>query len=371
MKIIDGTYVSAKIFADTAEDYALAQIRQLCSLEAFAGCKIRVMPDVHPGKVGTIGFTATAGSKLLPNVVGIDIGCGITLAKLKQKKAEFQKLDTVIRENIPSGFQIRKKAHRFSGEARLEDLKCRRHIHMEKALLSLGTLGGGNHFIEIDKDDEGFLYAAIHSGSRHLGKEVAEHYLREGQNYLKGLGTQVPYELTYLEGSLREDYLHDMQVLQEFASLNRGIILDELERGMKWKVQEVFSSVHNYVDVSHSTPILRKGAVSAREGERVILPVNMRDGILLGVGLGNEDWNYSAPHGAGRLIKRDSVKHKFTVSDFKAEMKGIYCSCIGKGTLEEAPFAYRSLEELKGQIADTVEIQQRLRPVYNYKAGSK
>lgn len=371
MKIIDGTYASAKIFADTAEDYALAQIRQLCSLEAFAGCKIRVMPDVHPGKVGTIGFTATAGPKLLPNVVGVDIGCGITLAKLKQKKAEFQKLDTVIRENIPSGFQIRKKAHRFSGEARLEDLKCRRHIHMEKALLSLGTLGGGNHFIEIDKDDEGVLYAAIHSGSRHLGKEVAEYYLREGQNYLKGLGAQVPYELTYLEGSLREDYLHDMQVLQEFASLNRGIILDELERGMKWKVQEVFSSVHNYVDVSHSTPILRKGAVSAREGERVILPVNMRDGILLGVGLGNEDWNYSAPHGAGRLIKRDSVKHKFTVSDFKAEMKGIYCSCIGKDTLEEAPFAYRSLEELKGQIADTVEIQQRLRPVYNYKAGSK
>lgn len=371
MKIVDGAYASAKVFTDAAEDYAIAQIQQLCSLEAFAGCKIRVMPDVHPGKVGTVGFTATAGPKILPNVVGIDIGCGITLAKLKQKKAEFQKLDTVIRENIPSGFQIRKKAHRFSGEASLEDLKCSRHIHMEKAKLSLGTLGGGNHFIEIDKDGEGCLYAAIHSGSRHLGKEVAEYYLREGQGYLKGLGKQVPYELTYLEGHLREGYLHDMQILQEFASLNRGIILDELVRGMKWKVQEVISSVHNYVDTSCNPPVLRKGAVSAREGEQVILPVNMRDGILLGTGLGNEDWNYSAPHGAGRLIKRDAVKHKFTVSDFKAEMRGIYCSCIGKDTLDEAPFAYRSLEEIKGQIADTVEIQQRLCPVYNFKAGSK
>lgn len=371
MKIVDGVYTSAKIFTDTVEDYALAQIQQLCNLEAFAGCKVRVMPDVHPGKVGTIGFTATAGPKILPNVVGIDIGCGITLAKLKQKKAEFQKLDTVIRENVPSGFQIRKKAHRFCGEIPLEDLNCRRHIHMEKARLSLGTLGGGNHFIEIDKDEEGFLYVAIHSGSRHLGKEVAEHYLREGQNYLKGQGKQVPYELTYLEGSLREEYLHDMEILQEFASLNRSIILDELARGMKWKVQEVFSSVHNYVDISDGTPILRKGAVSARKGEQVILPVNMRDGVLLGTGLGNEDWNYSAPHGAGRLLKRDFVKHKFTVSDFKAEMKGIYCSCIGKDTLDEAPFAYRSLEEIKGQIADTVEIKERLRPVYNFKAGNK
>lgn len=371
MKIVDGAYTSAKIFTDTAEDYALAQIQQLCDFEAFAGCRVRVMPDVHPGKVGTIGFTATAGPKILPNVVGIDIGCGITLAKLKQKKAEFQKLDTVIRENIPSGFQIRKKAHRFSGEILLEELRCCRHIHMEKARLSLGTLGGGNHFIEIDKDGEGFLYAAIHSGSRHLGKEVAEYYLREGQDYLKEQGKQIPYELTYLEGSLREDYLHDMQILQDFASLNRGIILDELARGMKWKVQDVFSSVHNYVDTSHGTPILRKGAVSARKGERVALPVNMRDGILLGMGLGNEDWNYSAPHGAGRLIRRDSVKNMFTVSDFKAEMKGIYCSCIGKDTLDEAPFAYRSLDEIKEQVAETVELQQRLRPVYNFKAGSK
>lgn len=368
---LKGKYNEAKVFTDVVDDSSLSQVMLLLNQEFVQGLKIRMMPDIHAGAGCTIGTTMTIADKIVPNLVGVDIGCGMETVRVRERHTELQKLDKLIYEKIPSGFNIREKTHKYFDEIDLTELCCYKEIDARRAEKSLGTLGGGNHFIEIDKDDEGFLYAAIHSGSRHLGKEVAEYYLREGQNYLKGLGTQVPYELTYLEGSLREDYLHDMQVLQEFASLNRGIILDELERGMKWKVQEVFCSVHNYVDVSHSTPILRKGAVSAREGERVILPVNMRDGILLGVGLGNEDWNYSAPHGAGRLIKRDSVKHKFTVSDFKAEMKGIYCSCIGKGTLEEAPFAYRSLEELKGQIADTVEIQQRLRPVYNYKAGSK
>lgn len=371
MKTVTGAYASAKIFTDNVEDYALAQIQQLCDHEAMEGCKVRIMPDVHPGKVGTIGFTSTVGSKVLPNVVGIDIGCGITIAKLKQKKAEFQKLDTVIRENVPAGFQIRKKPHRFCEEAALPDLRCSRQIHMERAKLSLGTLGGGNHFIEVGQDEEGFLYAAIHSGSRHLGKEVTEYYLREGQAFLKENGRQVPYELTWLEGGLKEDYLHDLQVVQEYAEWNRNIILDELARGMKWKVQQVFSSAHNYIDNSGAGLILRKGAVSAREGEDVVIPINMRDGILVGTGLGNGDWNYSAPHGAGRLFKREDVKHKFTVSDFKSEMKGIYCSCIGKDTLDEAPFAYRGAEEIMGCIADTVKVQQRLRPVYNFKAGGK
>ncbi len=371
MKTVNGTYTSAKIFTDTVEDYAVAQIQQLCNCEAFEGCKVRVMPDVHPGKVGTIGFTAVLRDKVLPNVVGIDLGCGITIAKLKQKKAEFQKLDTIIRENIPSGFQIRKKAHRFCEEAVLSDLKCYHHIHAQKANLSIGTLGGGNHFIEIDQDKEGFLYAAIHSGSRHLGREVVEYYLREGHKYIKEHGLDIPYELTYLEGSLMEAYLHDLLIIQEYAKLNRKAILDELVRGMKWKVQDVFSSVHNYIDCSQKETILRKGAISARMGEQVVIPVNMRDGILLGVGLGNEDWNYSAPHGAGRLIKREYVKNQFTVSDFKREMKGIYCSCIGKDTLDEAPFAYRGLEEILEQVTETVTIQQRLIPVYNFKAGSK
>ncbi len=380
MKIVNGVYTSAKIFTDTIEDYALAQIKQLCDFEALKGCKVRIMPDVHPGKVGTIGFTAVIGGKVLPNVVGIDIGCGITVAKLKQKRIEFQKLDTVIRENIPSGYKIRKKIHRFSNkiiscetnakEGILSDLRCSHHIHLERAKLSLGTLGGGNHFIEIDQDEEGVLFVVIHSGSRHLGKEVTEYYLREGQKYLKERERHIPYELTYLEGKLKEDYLYDLQMIQEFAEWNRRTILDELIKGMKWKIQDIFSSVHNYIDISKEEAILRKGAISARKGETVIIPINMRDGVLIGTGLGNPDWNYSAPHGAGRLIKREYVKDKFTVSDFKTEMKGIYCSCIGKDTLDEAPFAYRGIDEIMENITETVEIQKRLQPIYNFKAGN-
>lgn len=369
MKEVNGVYTSAKIFTNTIEDYALAQIQMLCNNEAFTGCKVRVMPDVHPGKVGTIGFTSTIGVRILPNVVGIDIGCGMLAGKLKQKKTEFQKLDMVIRKQVPAGFQMRKTEHRFMGEIWLSDLKCYRHINSEKAGLSLGTLGGGNHFIEVDRDEEGFLYVVIHSGSRRLGKEVTEYYLKKGQKYLKKEGIQVPYELTYLEGPLMEDYIYDLQIVQEFAELNRKAILDELVKGMKWKVEEVISSVHNYVEAGEEERILRKGAVSAKAGEQVIVPINMRDGILLGTGLGNADWNYSAPHGAGRIMKREDVKQRFTVSNFKAEMKGIYCSCIGKDTLDEAPFAYRGIQEITEQIADTMEIQKRLKPVYNFKAG--
>ena len=369
MKTVDGVYTSAKIFTDQIEDYALAQIRMICGLEAFEGCRIRVMPDVHPGKVGTIGFTSTVGDKVLPNVVGIDIGCGITLARLKQKKTEFQKLDEVIQRCVPSGFQIRQEPHRFIDGFDFMELNCIEHVNLRKMELSLGTLGGGNHFIELDQDHEGYLWAAIHSGSRRLGKEVTEYYLTKGQKELKKKGISVPYELTYLEGGLMEEYLQDIQAVQEYAGLNREAILDELVKGMKWKVQDQISSVHNYIDDLGGEIILRKGAVSAREGEPVVIPVNGRDGILLGVGKGNRDWNYSAPHGAGRKMKRDEVAKRFTVPQFKAQMKGIYSTCIGKDTLDEAPFAYRSIEEIEGLIVDTAEINGRLRPVYNYKAG--
>lgn len=371
MKIINGVYTSAKIFTDTVEDYALAQIQMLCDNAAMEGCKVRVMPDVHPGKVGTIGFTATLGEQILPNVAGIDIGCGITLARLKQKNAEFQKLDKVIRENVPSGFQIRRKPHRFSTDFDFSALICEKAINRRKAELSLGTLGSGNHFIELDKDEQGNLYAAIHSGSRHLGKEVTEYYLTEGQKYLKQKGIQIPYELVYLEGELKEKYLHDIRIVQEFAALNRKTILSELAKGMKWKTEEIYSSVHNYVDMSAEEVIVRKGAVSARKDETVIIPVNMRDGILLGKGLGNAEWNYSAPHGSGRIMKREEIKLNYTVSQFKSEMKGIYSSCIGKGTLDEAPFAYRSLEVIQEAIRVTVEIKKVLKPVYNFKAGNE
>ncbi|MBD5136826.1 MAG: RtcB family protein [Lachnospiraceae bacterium] len=371
MRTIEGVCTFAKIFADGIDDYALAQIKMLCDNEAFMESKIRVMPDVHPGKVGTIGFTSTIGRKILPNVVGIDIGCGVTIAKSRQKKIEFQKLDTVIRENIPSGFQVRKKPHRFSMDFDFSGLNCERHINKNKALLSLGTLGGGNHFIEVGKDDEGYLYVVIHSGSRHLGKEVTEYYLKSGQEYLKSRNIAIPYELTFLEGELMEAYIHDMQIVQEFASLNRKTILDELVKGMKLKIEESYSSVHNYIDASGEEMILRKGAISAKKGEKVVIPINMRDGVILGTGLGNQDWNFSAPHGAGRIMKREDVKQKYTVSQFKTAMKGIYCTVVNKDTLDESPFAYRELKDIEDAVSETVKINNIIKPVYNFKAGGR
>ena len=371
MKIVNGAYASAHIFTDAVEDYAVAQIQQLCDNESMKGCKIRVMPDVHPGKVGMIGFTSTLGEKVLPNVIGIDIGCGITLAKIKQKKVEFQKLDKVIRENIPSGFASRKKNHRFSEEFDFTRLHCGKAVNVAKAKASIGTLGSGNHFIELDKDEEGNLYVAIHSGSRHFGKEVTEYYLNEGQKYLKVQGIDVSYEMTYLEGEVKDAYLADLQVVQEFAELNRKAMLDELAKGMKWKIEEEYSVIHNYVDFSGTEPILRKGAISAKQGETVVIPINMADGILIGKGLGNEEWNFSAPHGSGRKMNRESVRNHYTVSQFKIEMKGIYSSCIGKDILDEAPFAYRRLEEIKEEIADTVQIKKHIVPIYNFKAGNE
>lgn len=374
MKIINGVFASAKVFTtnnikNAIDDYAVAQLQMLCDNEAVKGCRVRVMPDVHPGKVGTIGLTMTVGQRILPNVVGIDIGCGLTIAKLKVKKIEFQKLDTVIRENVPSGFNVRKKPHRFSENIDFSELRCAKSIRLQKAALSLGTLGGGNHFIEVNRSDDGSPYVVVHTGSRHLGKEVTEYYLMKGQKVLKEKGLDVPYALTWLEGQIMDDYLHDLQIVQDYAALNRETIIDELTRGMKWKVQDMYSCIHNYVDCSGEERILRKGAISAREGETVIIPVNMRDGILLGTGKGNSDWNYSAPHGAGRIMKREDVRSNFTVSVFKSEMKGIYSSCISKDTLDEAPFAYRNLDDIAEAISDTVKIQQIIRPVYNYKAG--
>lgn len=370
MKIVNGVYTSAKIFTDTIEEYAVSQIQMLCDNPAFQGSKVRITPDVHPGKVGTIGFTATVRERILPNVVGIDIGCGITLAKLKQKKTEFQRLDKVIRENIPSGFAVRQKEHRLSDNFDFSALYCEKHINKEKALFSLGTLGSGNHFIELDADEQGTLYVAIHTGSRHLGKEVTEYYLEAGQKELKVRGEEIPYELTYLENGLMQQYVADVQTVQKYAELNREIILDELVKGMKWKVEEVVDIPHNYVAVVNGEPLIRKGAISAEVGETVVIPANMKEGILLGRGLGNPDWNYSAPHGTGRILKREEVKNHHTVSEFKKEMKGIYSSCIGKDTLDESPFAYRGIGDTREQIAATVEIEQILRPIYNFKAGS-
>lgn len=371
MKIVTGAYSAARIFTDNVEDYAIAQIQMLCNNEAAKDCKICIMPDVHPGKVGPVGLTMTVGERILPNLIGVDIGCGISMMQIKEKRIEYQKLDKVMREEVPSGSSIRKKPHAMSDAFDFSRLLCKRHVNEQKALLSLGTLGGGNHFLEADKDEEGKLYVVVHSGSRHLGVEVTEYYLREGQKALKTKGEAVPYELTWLEGELREAYLHDLLVVQEYAVLNREIILHQLAKSMKWKAQDYMSCIHNYIAEEEGMQILRKGAISARENQDVIIPINMRDGIILGKGLGNKEWNRSAPHGSGRIVKRSDVADEYTVSGFKKAMEGIHCSCIGKDTLDESPMAYRRLEEISEAIQETVKIQKVIRPVYNFKAGGK
>lgn len=374
MEIINGEFCTGLVFSATAEPYALAQVKAICDNRVSSGCIVRVMPDVHPGMLAPIGLTMTVGDRVLPYLVGIDIGCGMTTVRIaKHRGMEFQKLDSVIRESVPSGFAVQKNAHRFASRFAFDALLCQKHVYEQKAALSLGTLGGGNHFIEVDyaEGDEKSFFLTVHSGSRHLGKEVTDWYLQAGSRSLKEKGLSVPYELTYLEDELKEAYLHDVACVQEFASLNRLAIIDEIARGMKWKLDEPFSCIHNYVDFRGDVPILRKGAVSARNGERVIIPINMRDGILLGTGKGNADWNYSAPHGAGRVLKREDVKKSYTVSAFKASMRGVYSSCIGKETLDEAPFAYRGIEEIRAAVEPTVSVEALLKPVYNFKAPSE
>lgn len=371
MKTVTGAYSTAKIFTDNVEDYAIAQIQMICDNEAAKASKICIMPDVHPGKVGPVGLTMTVGERIMPNLIGVDIGCGMSMVQIKEKRMEFQKLDKVMREEVPSGSSIRKKPHAMSEAFDFSKLRCSKHVNEQKAMLSLGTLGGGNHFLEADKDEDGKMYVVVHSGSRHLGVEVTEHYLREGQKELKAKGLQVPYELTWLEGALKEDYLHDLFVVQEYAALNRKIILHQLVKSMKWKVVDEKSCIHNYVTEDAGALMLRKGAISAKDNQDVIIPINMRDGILLGKGLGNREWNCSAPHGSGRIVKRSDVAGEHTVSGFKKAMEGIYCSCISKDTLDEAPMAYRGIEEIRTAIQDTVDVEKIIRPVYNFKAGGK
>lgn len=371
MKEIIGNYANAKIFTDDVEAYAEAQIKMICDDPVSSGSKIRIMPDVHPGQVGTIGLTMTIGERILPNLLGVDIGCGVTCARVKGKQIELQKLDSVIRKSIPSGFRVRNTIHHMAEEFPLEKLRCPGEVNWDKAFLSLGTLGGGNHFIEVDRDSQGRFYLVIHSGSRHLGKEVTERYLRAGAERLKKEGLEVPYPMTWLAGEIMEDYIGDVKTVQEYAQLNRKIMLSQILREMKLRCEEEFSSVHNYLEESEGIRILRKGAISAKKGEQVIIPVNMRDGVVLGKGKGNLEWNNSAPHGSGRRIQRSEVKQHYTVSAFKNEMKGIYCSCIGADTLDEAPFAYRDMEKLLGDIKDSVEVTDILKPVYNFKAGGK
>lgn len=368
MKTVKGIYAEAKIFTDDVEEYAEAQVRMICDNEVAEGSTICMMPDIHPGKIAPIGLSMTVTDKIIPQLLGVDIGCGMTCVKLNKNNAEFQKLDRVIRESVPSGFAIRQAPHHMAEEFSYEGLHCIRHINRQKADRSLGTLGGGNHFIELDKGVDGSMYLVVHTGSRHLGEEVAEYYTKLANVSLKQQGREVPYYMSYLEGDNRDAYMEDVKIIQQYAEWNRQVIVREILKGMKWKAAEQFSVAHNYLD---GAGILRKGSISARSGEKVIIPANMKEGAILGIGKGNAAWNYSAPHGSGRRWKREDVKGRYTVSDFKKEMKGIYSSCIGADTLDEAPFAYRPVAEITEQIQDTVQVTEILKPVYNYKAGSR
>ncbi|MDR0839081.1 MAG: RtcB family protein [Oscillospiraceae bacterium] len=354
---LQGKYNTAKMFTDSAEQYAIAQVINLLNQEFVSGSKIRLMPDAHPGEGCTIGTTMTITDKVVPNLVGVDIGCGMETVLLRDTRVELQQLDKAIHKLIPAGFNVRKTAHTYADEPELTKLRCAKHVSLDRARLSVGTLGGGNHFIELDRDDDGRLYLVIHTGSRNLGKQVAEFYQKSA-----GGST-----LAYVEGALLDDYLHDMAIVQRYADINRAAIARDIIKEMKFKVDERFSTVHNYIDLD--SMILRKGAISARSGERVLIPMNMRDGSLICVGRGNPDWNFSAPHGAGRLMSRSDAKQSVTLTQFEKSMEGIYSTTVKKSTIDESPFAYKPMDEIIANIADTAEIVKTIKPVYNFKAA--
>jgi len=309
----------------------------------------------------------TIKDKVVPNLVGVDIGCGMEVVKLANRDLDLQKLDNLIYAKIPSGFNIRDKAHSFSEQIDLSELKCRKKVDLNQGLRSIGTLGGGNHFIEINRDSEGYLYLVVHSGSRHLGLEVANLYQKEAHKSLSKTKSDIPKSLCYLSGALFTDYLHDMKIIQRFADLNRKTIVNEIVKGMKLETLEQFTTIHNYIDLQ--AMILRKGAVSAKKGEMLLIPINMRDGSLLCRGKGNSDWNCSAPHGAGRLMSRTEAKSSLTLAQYKETMAGIYTTSVNKRTLDECPLAYKPLEEIVNNIGATVEIIDRIKPLYNFKAA--
>lgn len=341
---IEGTYNTAIVYADTIEAGAEGQIQKLVSQEFTKGSRIRIMPDVHAGKGCTIGTTMTITDKIVPNLVGVDIGCGMETVELKVKRINLPELDSFIHKNIPCGFEIRSAAHKYIANTRLEELYCKEAVSMPRAECSLGTLGGGNHFIEVDKAEDGTLYLVVHSGSRNAGLQVAKYY----------------------EGELLEQYLHDMQIMQEFADWNRRAITDTILKGCKLKEQGRFTTIHNYIDIENR--ILRKGAVSAQAEELLLIPINMRDGSLICRGKGNAEWNCSAPHGAGRLMSRSDAKNSFTVHAYRKEMEGIYSSTVSAETLDECPMAYKSKEAILEQITPTAEVVREIQPVYNFKA---
>lgn len=392
-----------KIFTENIEQEAIEQINKLLEQPTFKDCKVRIMPDVHAGKGCVIGFTADLGDKVIPNIVGVDIGCGMLTVNLGNIDIDFDKLDKAIRKRVPSGRNVHDgRIVRFK---QLQDLHCYRYLKNAKRLeRSIGTLGGGNHFIEIDVDDDNNKYLIIHSGSRNLGKQVAEYYqnlaielmqgkdkLYEMQNKLikeykeQGRRTEIqeaikelhkkynpnplniPKELCYLTGEYRTEYLLDMVICQNFAVENRKQIAKSILDEMNWTMIDNFETIHNYVDLESN--IVRKGAISARLNESVLIPINMRDGCIIGIGKGNEDWNYSAPHGAGRIMSRSKARENLSLEEFESSMQGIYTTSVNESTIDESPMVYKPINEIVENIKDTVDIIEIIKPIYNFKAS--
>jgi tRNA-splicing ligase RtcB len=399
MKEFIGKYNIAKVFTDNVEETAVGQIIDLCCQPFTKGSKIRIMPDTHAGAGCTIGTTMTIQDKLVPNMVGVDIGCGMECVKIENKGIDYRDLDETIRKYIPSGFNIRNIAHEFTKECRIKDLKCFSILpkkSVDRAILSIGTLGGGNHFIEVDKDSSDNLYIVVHSGSRNLGIQVAKYYQDLGYQsllnnkvdneeliaILKAQGREkdisseikktkksiVDKQLAYVEGQNFKDYLHDMKIVQEYAMWNRKAMMSEIIDEMGMVVIDQFTTIHNYIDVENM--ILRKGAISAQKNEKVLIPINMRDGSLICLGKGNPDWNYSAPHGAGRLMSRTKAKENVTLEEFQESMEGIYTTSVSEATIDESPMAYKPMQEIIDNIKDTVDILEIIKPTYNFKAGN-
>ncbi|MCX7779928.1 MAG: RtcB family protein [Negativicutes bacterium] len=392
MQLITGQYNQALVFTDNIEEKAAQQILELCNQEFASGSRIRIMPDTHAGMGCTIGTTMTIKDKVVPNMVGVDIGCGMYVSRLGKTKIDFAKLDQVIKTFVPSGFAVRAKPHEYNAGINLDRLRCRKAVNTVRARLSIGTLGGGNHFIEVNVDDEGDLYLVIHSGSRYLGKQIAEHYQeraskeilqqiseaiikeckaagreKEIQQRLKAAKAKVNKHLAFLTGDAVEEYLHDMRIAQQYAAYNRKAIAEVITREMGFRVEGSFSTIHNYIDLDEM--MLRKGAISAKKGETVIIPINMRDGSIIAVGKGNEDWNNSAPHGAGRLMSRTHARKSLSLEAFKKSMTGIYTTTVSKDTLDEAPAAYKPMEEIIANMAPAVDILKIIKPLYNFKAA--
>lgn len=390
-----------KIFTENIEEKALEQIHTLLAQEAFKDCKVRIMPDVHAGSGCVIGFTADLGEKVIPNIVGVDIGCGMHTLMLGNIDIDFEELDAVIRQYVPSGRNVHEG--RIVQFPELQQLHCYRELKDAKRLeRSIGTLGGGNHFIEVDVDEEGNKYLIIHSGSRDLGKQVADLYQRlaidlmsgkdelyekqdaliaeykaagrraEIEGAIKELHRQfkakvpdIPKDLCFLTGKYREQYLDDMVICQQFATINRMKIAELIVSHMGWDVIDEFVTIHNYIEGN----MVRKGAISAKNGERVLIPINMRDGCIIGIGKGNGDWNCSAPHGAGRIMSRMKAKQTLDMSEYAKSMDGIYTTSVSADTIDEAPMVYKPMDEIVKNIEPTVRIERIIKPVYNFKAS--